>query len=182
MVSDFGCLLNGRRSFDGFDDAGMGAAAANVADVAFDVLVAGIGNLLDEFGCRHHEAGLTISTLGHFFFDPGLLDGVNLSLGGQALQSRHLLTCGILHGQGTRTVHLAIHMQGAGTTHGPATAKFGGFELQLITNHPEQGHFGVNIYADGFFIDAEIYFHDLAFELYLYHIVTDHSILKEKIK
>ena len=62
------------RAVDGFAHAVVGATTANICDVAIDVFISWVGNPLQQSGGSHHESRLTVSTLLHDFFYPGLLN------------------------------------------------------------------------------------------------------------
>src|SRR5258708_25152965 len=70
-------FMHRRGAVDGFADALVGAAAADVAAHGIvDVGVGGVGLLRKQRNCGHDLAGLTVTALRNVFFHPGLLDGM----------------------------------------------------------------------------------------------------------
>jgi len=81
-----------RRAVNGFTDALIGAAAADVAAHGrIDISVGGIRFLGEQGDGGHDLPGLAVAALGNIFFDPGLLDGV-AAVGGKAFDGGDFLS------------------------------------------------------------------------------------------
>ncbi len=57
------------------------AAAENVLHRRVDILIAGVGILLQQGDRVHDLSGLAVTALGHMFVQPGFLDGMVAVLG-----------------------------------------------------------------------------------------------------
>jgi hypothetical protein len=55
---------------------------------------------------------------------------------------------------------------------GHATAEFGAFDVELIAQSPQQGHFGFNIQRVGFAVDVYFHVHSLRGESFVSNYVV----------
>src|SRR5579859_1234559 len=124
-------------AMDGFPDARIGAAAAEVGEIGVDVGVCGFGVGLQEGRRAHDLAGLAVAALGHVLLQPGLLHRV-AQIGRQRLDGDDLGALGGLGRQDAGALRLAVHVHRAGAALGDAAAELGPGQAQLVAQHPEQ--------------------------------------------
>src|SRR6266852_4160931 len=130
---------------NGFADALIGAAAANVAaHEIIDIGVRRFGLLGEQGDRRHNLPGLAIAALRDVFRDPRLLDRM-------ASIARHALDCGDFlsrhagDGRLTRTRRLSIDVHGTSPAQTRTTPKFRSGLIERVAEHPEQRHIRADV-------------------------------------
>src|SRR3989338_50280 len=102
---------------DRFNDLVVTGAAAEVAHHPFfDLLLAGLGNLIQQGLGRYDLARSADPALKTAVLDEALLYGVELSVLCQSLDGRDLVAVGEYRQRKAGTDHLSIHQHGAGAT------------------------------------------------------------------
>jgi len=140
-------------TFDGGDDAVIGAAAADVAVHMGDDLCAGwLGILLQQSRCLHDLTRLAIAALGNLLGNPGLLQRV-ARVRRQAFDGGDLLAAEIRHLHAARAGRFAVDMHGAGAALGDAAPELCPGELEMLTQHPEEWGIGLCLDGDRLAID-----------------------------
>src|SRR4249920_1953049 len=86
--------LSARGRMDCLADLLISTAAADVGDLAVDVLIAGFGLVLQQRRDRHDHSALAVAALRHVVIDPGLLHLVQSAVLGKAFDGGDLLTVG----------------------------------------------------------------------------------------
>src|SRR5882724_3780289 len=150
-----------RRGVDRRADARVGAATADVGHRRVDVLVAGTAVLGEQRHRRHDLARLAVAALRDLVVDPGLLHRVQLAALREPFDGQHLLAGGGGHRHRARAHRLAVQVNGAGAALGDAAAEFGALHVEHVAQHPQQGHFGLDVdvvllAVDGEFDHSEI--------------------------
>src|SRR5579859_1659528 len=145
----------GRGAMDGFANALIGAATADVAaHEIVDIGIAGIG-LFFEQGHRGHDlSGLAIAALRNVFGDPSLLDAMQ-AVGGQALDGGDFLSGDGGDGGLAGARGFAIDVHGAGAAQAGAAAKFRAGLVERVAQHPEQRHIRADVHGFGFSVEDE---------------------------
>src|SRR5687768_2490746 len=124
--------------------ATIGPAAAKVPDGRVDLRVGGLGMLLEQRRHRHDHSGLAVAALRHLVLDPRLLHAMQSALA-QPLDGEHVLPRGGRRGRDARPHRRPIHVHGARTALGHAAPVLRAGELQLVAQHPEQGHLALDV-------------------------------------
>ena len=141
---------------DGLADTDIGSAAAEIIDIAVDVLVTGLRMFFQKVHGGHDHSGLAITTLGNILFKPRLLYRVQLFItAGEPLDGDNRFS---LHaGQRGRATEpgIAIDMQGTGAAAADTASVFLTGELKVVPEHPQQGCVRCFINLNGFVVDAE---------------------------
>jgi hypothetical protein len=140
---------------DGFADALIGAAAADIA--AHEVVDIGVGGfwfLGEQRDCGHDLAGLAIAALRDVFCDPGLLDGVG-AVGGEAFDGGDFFAADGGDLSDTGAGGFAVDVHGAGAAKGHAAAEFCAGHVEGVAEHPEKGHVGADVDGLGFSVQSE---------------------------
>jgi hypothetical protein len=127
---------------DRFSDSLIGPAPAKIAGQGgVDIGVAWVRRFGEEGGGGHDLAGLAISALRRVQIDPGLLQGVELTVRtGEAFDRRDFFAVQIAdrrlagpHGASS------LDQNGASAALSDAAAIFGSHETEPIPQHPKQG-------------------------------------------
>src|SRR5689334_8129936 len=110
---------------NGFTNALIRATAANVAGhEVVDIGISGIGFLGQQSDCGHDLSGLAVAALRNVFSDPGLLDGMETAVVGEAFDGGDFLSGNGGDGGLAGARGFAIDVHGAGATEAGAAAKF----------------------------------------------------------
>src|SRR6185503_755540 len=143
------------RSVNGLTDLLERAAATDVGDPRVDIVVGGLGLVLQERGHRHDHAGLTVAALGHLVVEPRLLHLVERRARGQALDGGDLLARdgGDRHHAGAHRDAVDVHRARAAL--GDSTAVLGAGEPGLFPDRPQQRRVGVDVDLERSAIDRQ---------------------------
>lgn len=98
---------------------------------------AGVGIVLEQIGSGHDHAGGAKATLQAMFFAEAFLNGVKLTIFGQAFDGGHVAAFGLYGQGGTGFYGLTVHQHGTGTATTGITANVCTREPQCI---PEVVH------------------------------------------
>jgi hypothetical protein len=146
------CLLGWRAggAMDGFSDALVRSAAANVAaHEIVDVSVGGFWFFCEQRDSRHNLSGLAVAALRNVFFDPSDLNGV-ATVGGQPFNRHNFLStyAGDWRNAGARG--LAVDVHGAGSAQGHSAPKFCPCHIQGVAQNPQKRHIWADVHRLGF--------------------------------
>ena len=129
---------------DGFADAGVRAAAADVGDGGIELLVGGRGIRGEKSADGHDHAGLAVAALRDLMIDPGLLhwsgrgaaeafDGGDFGVGGG-------------RDRDAAAAHrFSVEVDGAGTASADAAAVFGAGEAEFVAQDPKERCIGFDV-------------------------------------
>ena len=146
---------------NGSANARVGSAAADVGHGRIDVFIGGLGFFLEQGHGRQHLATLAIAALGHLVIDPRLLHSVQFAFVCQAFDGHDFLTGCHRHRVGAGANGFAIQKHGTGATLGHAAAKFGPFDVEFVTQSPQQGHLGFDIERVALSVDRQLHLRGL---------------------
>jgi len=145
----------GRRAMDGFADALIGAAAANVAAHGFvDVGIGGIGFFCEQRDGGHDLAGLAVAALGDVFGDPGFLHGVR-AVEGEALDGRNIFAGNARDHGNARARGFTVDVHGAGAAERHAAAEFRAGHVEGVAQDPEERHVWADVDVLWFAVQGE---------------------------
>jgi len=139
-----GLGLAGRRArgaMNGFANALIGATAADVAGHEIvDIGIGGIGLFGEQCDGGHDLAGLAVPALRDVFGDPGFLNGMEMTVGGEAFNGGDFLPGDGGNGGLARARGFAINVHGASAAEAGAAAKFGSSFVEGVAEHPKERH------------------------------------------
>src|ERR1700676_1632005 len=141
------------RAMDGFADALVGSAAADIA--AHEVVDVGVGRfglLREQRDGGHDLSGLAVTALRDVFLDPGLLHGM-APVGRQAFDGRHLFPGDARYRGDTRAGGFSVEVHGPRSAQRHAAAELRAGHVQGIAKHPQQRHFRANV--DGLWLAVQ---------------------------
>ena len=137
----------GRGAMDGFANALVRAAAADVAaHEVIDIGIGGIGLFIEERDCGHDLSGLAITALGNVFCNPSLLDGMK-AVRRQALDGGDFLSGHAGNRRDTGTCHFAVDVHGASAAKRHTAPEFGPGHVQRVSQDPEQRHIRADVHS-----------------------------------
>ena len=132
---------------DGRADARIGAAATDVAaHRVVDVLIGGLGRVLQERGGLHDLAALAEAALGDVLVAPRHLHRM-VAVGRQPLDGDDLLALGRRDRRDAGAGRRAAEMDGAGAAERDAAAELGAGEPEFVAEVPQQRHVGIAVEA-----------------------------------
>ena len=140
---------------NGFANAGVGAAAAEIGLVAFNIGVAGSRKSLQQIHRRHNLARLAVTTLGDIFLDPGLLDRVQ-AVTGESLNRGDLASVYTGNRRDTGALSPSPYVYSAGTAKPCTATELGAAEAGLVAQHPEQWSIDVAVEGKSLAIEREL--------------------------
>src|SRR5690242_1010753 len=141
---------------DSFDDLGVAGAAAEVAgESVLDLVAGGGGGVRQEGGAGDEEAGRAVAALRRATLGEGQLERVQGVVASKALDSGDGGILGFDGEQQAGEDRLAIHQHGAGATVAQLAAVLGASQVQLLTQHFEQGVGGRGGYLACLAVDLE---------------------------
>src|SRR2546425_803756 len=89
--------------------------------------------------------GLAVAARRHLVLDPGLMHGVKPAARREALQGLDAFARRRGNGKGARAHRLAVHMHRARPALRDAAAELGALHVELVAQHPEQRHVGLDV-------------------------------------
>src|SRR5690554_4721859 len=117
----------------------ISATTAQVAVHRVHIIVfAGGRVLLQQVGGGHDLARLAVTALGHTMFYPGLLQRVQFTVFAEAFYGGDLLTVYGLYRSLACAGGGSAHVHRAGTAKPCTTSKLGAFQVELVSEHPQQ--------------------------------------------
>jgi hypothetical protein len=152
MRTDFRRSVSG--SPDGFSDAGIGTASADIT--LHSCVDVGIGRMRIGFKqChgRHDLTTLAVPTLGYLFGNPRFLHWMRIIDGNSFNRYDRLPVYG-RHRKGTGSDGSFVEMHRAGTTLGNPTAVFCSGQSNDIPDNPKQRHLGIGVNRVFFSVDG----------------------------
>jgi hypothetical protein len=128
---------------NGFVDALIAAAAADVAGHFFDDLFAARRSVLTEQGrCLHDLTGLTETALRHAQFAPRLLHWM-IAVRAQAFDGRDGFSFRLRDGRLARPDRDTVDVDRAGAADAGTAAELRSSEIELVSQEPEKRHIGI---------------------------------------
>jgi len=127
----FRSLVNGR------PNAWVSAAPADIADVLIDIVVGGLGNLLQERRRCHQHARLTVTALRNVHGDPEALQRM-AGVRAQSLDRPNPGSNGRFQRELAGPHSSIVDMHSAGTALGDTTTEFSSGHAEMIAQYPEQ--------------------------------------------
>lgn len=140
---------------DGFADALVRAAAANVAaHEIVDIGVARIRFFRQQRDGRHNLPRLTVTALWDIFGNPGLLDGMQ-AFGRNSFDGRDFFPgdAADLRDAGTRRFTIDVNGTRAAQRH--TATKFCAGHTESVAEDPKERHFGTDVDRLGFSVECE---------------------------
>ena len=135
-----------RRVVNGFADAQIGAAAADVA--VHRRVDLGVGRRRvagEERRGGHQLTGLAVAALRHVELQPRLLQRMR-AIGGEPFDGRHLPRADRRDGVWQARGRGAVQLHRAGAALADAAAELRPLQLEDVAQHPQQRHFGRDIH------------------------------------
>ena len=126
-------------------DARIGAAAADVGDCAGELLIGGMRICREEGAHRHDHARLAVATLRDLMIDPGLLNGAERAVCGEAFDGGDLRVGDRADGNAAASHGFAIHMNSTSAAGRDAAAVLCAGQAEFITNDPKQWRVGLDV-------------------------------------
>jgi hypothetical protein len=140
---------------NGSDNPVIGAAAADIPVHVADDLIAGrFGVFSQQFRRLHDLTGLAISTLGHLFGDPRLLQWV-IGSGRQTFNRSHLFAGNVGKRRLARPDSLAVNMDRASAAKANAATIFCSRKLEMIPDGPKQWRFWLGLHRRHVTVNVE---------------------------
>lgn len=146
---------------DGYEDADVAAAAAEVAVESFsDLSIGGLGRAFEQDNRAEDHSRDTVAALHGLGFEEGLLDAMEPAVAGKAFDGSDLLTFGEAGRGKAGGDWFAVEEDGTGATLAFAAAVFGADEVEVFTEDFEEwpvlgGVEGVGLAVDGSRHDRE---------------------------
>ena len=142
---------------NGFPDAQVRGAAAQVTGHRIvDVRVGGLGVPREQRSGRHDLPGLTVPALRYVHLLPRHLQRMG-PIRGEPLDRRDLPVLDVADGRLTGTNGPAVDMDGACPALGDTATVLRSFDIQFITQCPQQRHVGFYVEFVTFAIDQEFH-------------------------
>ena len=143
-------------SFEGSANSWVGPTAANVTrhGCVDKVVVDAIGIMRQQSRRGHDLAWLTVTTLHHVQFQPGLLHRM---IGFNALNRGDALSGQGAHRRDAGARRKTVDMYGTRAAKTLTATKLGAGHIQQITQDPQKRHVGFGIYIDRFVVDLQLH-------------------------
>src|SRR5262245_58185798 len=147
-----------RRCLDRLDDELVAGAAAEVAgDAVPDLLLAGLGVVLQQLERRQHHPGRAVAALQALVLDEGLLHRVQLvSPRADPFDRRDLLPVDVGGEDAARLHRLAVQHHGARTAASRSAPDVRPRQPQHIPQHVGEDHAGVHLDAVGLVVHGHL--------------------------
>tara|TARA_R110002073_G_scaffold303128_1_gene471086 strand:+ start:29498 stop:29929 length:432 start_codon:yes stop_codon:yes gene_type:complete len=132
-------LLGGASGFfDGFANANIGSAAAQVATHAFvNIVICRCGNFAQKRYCTHDLAGLAVTTLWHFKPNPSLAHRIGCGPF-KTFDGNHFLVAYRTDWRNTRSPRLAANVHCARAALRDTAAVLCACELKVVAKNPQK--------------------------------------------
>src|ERR1051326_1080100 len=158
------------RFLDRFNNLVIAGTAAKIAHhPVLDLLLVGLGHLIEQRLGRDDLARRADAALEAAVLDEALLDRMELAVFREPLDGRDLAAVGENRGRDTRADHLAVHQHRAGAADADAAAFFRAGEPEIVAQKIDHHAIRVDFLLHFFSVDAQAYFflHASAFRGFL---------------
>src|SRR5688500_2506841 len=150
------------RPLDGVDDVLVAGAAAEVSrDGPPDVVLGGVGGVLQQGRRRQHHARSAEPALEAVLLREPFLDGVQLARPAQAFDGGELMPVGLDTEEGARLHGQAVEQHGAGAATGRVAAEVGPGQAEHLPEHVHAQQAGLDLDDPGFPVDRDLDLLDL---------------------
>jgi hypothetical protein len=127
------------------------------AHVGINFFVGWVGVLFQQGTGTHNLPCLAVPALGNIVVYPGFLYRMR-TIGRQPLDGCNGLFAHCRNRQLARPHRRPVEVNGAGTTHGHATAKLGAGHIEVVAQHPQNRRCRFNVYRVCFAVNFQVVF------------------------